>query len=160
MIAPRQHVATRPVADSVAERRSFLQALREAAKLYTHEELSASHAMVLDCLEEYEERIYRIEYFLIDLCLALRGFICDMEFSQLKKEFQKDLENQAETNIDTKTRHKEAESPGQGGSACPSAEEIVTSYKNACGARRPVRFPVACPPSTSRTPLSVGGGCP
>ena len=53
MIAPRQHVATRPVADSVAERRSFLQALREAAKLYTHEELSASHAMALDYLEEY-----------------------------------------------------------------------------------------------------------
>ncbi len=82
--------------------------LREDAQLYTHEELSASHAMVLDCLEEYEERISRIEYCLIDLCFALCGFICDMEFSQLKKEFQKDLEKQVETNIDT-------ESPVQGG---------------------------------------------
>ncbi len=109
MIAPRQHVVTRPVEeDSAAARRSHVLALKTAAKLYTHEELSASHAMVLDCLEEYEERIYRIEYCLIDLCFALCGFICGMGFSQLKKEFQEDLENQAETNIDT-------ESPVQGG---------------------------------------------
>ncbi len=100
MIASRQDVLTRPnTEDSTAcshpARRSHLLALKEDAKLYTHEELSASHAIMLDCLEEYEERISRIEYCLTDLCLTLRGFICDKEFSQLKKEFQKDLEKQA-----------------------------------------------------------------
>ena len=62
----------------------------EDAKTYSIEDLNISVTLMLDVCEEYEERLSRIENCLSDLCLALRGFVADIEFSKLKKQHDTD----------------------------------------------------------------------
>ncbi len=87
MTASRRFVLLdQPVAsESAPSRHDHLRAVTEDAKSYTIEDLNVSHALILENLEEYEERISRIENCMMDLCLALRGALHDMDFSKLKK---------------------------------------------------------------------------
>ena len=106
MIATRQHIVLNaPVKPPAAARRSHVQALMEDAKTYSIEDLNVSVTLMLDVCEEYEERLSRIENCLSDLCLALRGFVSDIEFSKLKKQVDSDspVQGSAESRADERS---------------------------------------------------------
>ncbi len=91
MIASCQHVVLN---SPPAARRPHIEAVLQDAKTYTNEELNESHALLLDEIEEHEERISRIEKCLLDLCFALRCLLSDLDFSELKKRLDQDLKKQ------------------------------------------------------------------
>ncbi len=74
----------------MASSREHVLLLKQDQPSYSNEDLTFENALILDQLEEYEERLSRIEKCLLDLCFALRVFVTAKDFSTLKKQFEKE----------------------------------------------------------------------
>lgn len=73
-----------------SETKNHIRALIKDQPAYTLKDLTEENALILDNLEEYEERISRIENCLLDLSFALRGTLAGLDFAKLKKKMKQE----------------------------------------------------------------------